>query len=65
MSKFNVNLTPLDELFTNEEGREDAKREKVMDIPLEELYPFKGHPFQVVENDELTYTHSTWYQSAC
>lgn len=53
MSKFNVNLTPLDELFTNEEGREDAKREKVMDIRLEELYPFKNHPFQVDNNDEL------------
>lgn len=53
MSKFNIGLTPVDELFTTQEMRDDDKREKIVDIPIENLHPFKGHPFQVVENDEL------------
>jgi len=53
MKNLNINLTPVDELFTTQEQRDDNKREKILDISLEELHPFKGHPFQVVENDEL------------
>jgi ParB family chromosome partitioning protein len=50
----NIKLTQYDELFLNDEGREDAKREKVMDLPLSELTPFKGHPFRVAHDEELT-----------
>lgn len=49
----NMGLTSYEELFSTQEQRDDDKREKIMDIPLEELHPFKDHPFQVVENDEL------------
>lgn len=52
-NKIELNLTSVDQLFSTEEQRQDEKREKVMDIPLEELQPFQGHPFQVVENEEL------------
>lgn len=51
MSK--IDLRPLDELFLNDEGREDAKREKVMDLPLTELSAFNGHPFRVAQDEEL------------
>lgn len=44
-------LTELDELFTTQEQRDDAKREGVRDIPLSEISDFPNHPFQVV-NDE-------------
>lgn len=44
-------LTELDELFTTQEQRDEAKREGVRDIPLSEISDFPNHPFQVV-NDE-------------
>ena len=46
----NINLKPLDDLFSTEESRADAQREKVQDIPLEELHPFKNHPFKVKDD---------------
>jgi ParB family chromosome partitioning protein len=46
-------LTTVNELFSTEETRVEDGREKVMDIPLSELHPFKIHPFQVNENEEL------------
>ena len=46
----NINLKPLDDLFSTEESRADAQREKVQNIPLEELHPFKNHPFKI-KND--------------
>ena len=52
-NKIELNLTSVDQLFSTEEQRQDEKRENVMDIPLEELQPFQGHPFQVAENEEL------------
>lgn len=42
-----------DELFSSQEERDDKKREKVIDIPLTELHPFKGHPFRVEFNEEM------------
>lgn len=42
-----------DALFMSQEERDDQKREKIIDIPLEELHTFKNHPFHVEENDEL------------
>ena len=48
-----LELKTLDELFTTQDERDDAKREKITDIPLAELHPFKNHPFRVEEDDEL------------
>ena len=39
-----VELAPYDDLFSTEESRQDAKLEKIQEIPLSELHPFKGHP---------------------
>ena len=46
----NINLKPLDDLFATEESRADAQREKVQEIPLGELHPFKNHPFKVKDD---------------
>lgn len=51
--KINLGLRGYEELFMSQQERDDQKREKVMDIPLNELYPFKDHPFYVKVNDEL------------
>ena len=48
-----IKLTSVDDLFKTQETREDDQREKIMDIPLSELYPFKNHPFQVKNDEEL------------
>jgi len=49
----NIKLTSYDELFRNDYAREDDRREKVLDIPLGELFPFKNHPFKVVDDDAM------------
>lgn len=46
----NIELKSVDDLFATEEIREDAQREKVQNIPLGELYPFKNHPFKVKDD---------------
>ncbi|MEG1578309.1 MAG: ParB/RepB/Spo0J family partition protein, partial [Oscillospiraceae bacterium] len=46
-------ISPYDQLFTTQAERDDMKREKVWEIALEELHPFKSHPFHVEENEEL------------
>lgn len=48
-----IKLTSVDDLFKTQETREEDQREKILDIPLSELYPFKNHPFQVKNDDEL------------
>ena len=52
----NINLTSVDDLFSTEESRADAGREKVMEIPLTELFPFKNHPFKVKDDEAMTET---------
>ena len=47
-------LTSVDELFTTQEERDAAKRESVMDIPLNEIYDFPKHPFKVKMDDSMT-----------
>ena len=49
-------LASFDEIFSTQESRDDAKREKVMDIPLSELNPFKGHPFKVKDDEKMMET---------
>lgn len=46
----NIELKSLDDLFATEEIREDAQREKVQEIPLGELHPFRNHPFKVKDD---------------
>ena len=47
MRKTDFTLPKLDDLFTTQEMRDDAKLERVQNIPLSELHPFKDHPFKV------------------
>ena len=49
----NIKLNTVDDLFSTEESRQDANREKVIEIPLVELYPFKHHPFKVVDDERM------------
>ena len=47
--KSDFTLTTLDDLFTTQEMRDEAKLEKVQNIPLEDLQPFENHPFKVAD----------------
>lgn len=53
MRKSDFTLPKLDDLFTTQEMRDDAKLERVQNIPLNELHPFKDHPFKVQNNEEM------------
>ncbi len=48
-----IELASVDDLFSTEESRQDANREKVVDIALSELYPFPDHPFKVRDDDAM------------
>ena len=49
----NINLPSLDNLFSSEQERQDAKLEKIQILPLTELHPFRKHPIQVRDDDEM------------
>ena len=49
----NIKLTSYDDIFQTDEEKQDALREKVEEIPLSELHPFKNHPFQVRDDDSM------------
>ena len=49
----NVKLASVDDLFSTEESRQDSDREKVQEIPLSQLHPFKGHPFKVRDDASM------------
>lgn len=51
--RIDLGLTGYDELFMSTEERLDAKKPKVDEIPLDELKPFKDHPFKVMEDEEM------------
>ena len=51
-----IELASVDDLFSTEEGRQDAKLEKIQEIPLSELHPFKDHPFKVKDDDAMLET---------
>ena len=53
MRKSDFTLPKLDDLFTTQEMRDDAKLERVQNIPLSKLHPFKEHPFKVQNNEEM------------
>lgn len=50
---FTLSTKVLDDLFSTQEERDDAKLERVKDIPLYELHPFKNHPFKIQDNEEM------------
>lgn len=52
-SDFTLPTNSLDELFSSQEERDDAKLERVRDVPLNELHPFKDHPFKIQNDDEM------------
>ena len=58
MPKSNANLAlkGLDEMFSTEESRQKQKREQVQQIPIEELFPFKEHPFKVLDDEAMQRT---------
>lgn len=55
MPKSNANLAlkGLDEMFSTEESRQEQKREQVQQIPIKELFPFKEHPFKVLDDEAM------------
>ena len=52
----NVSLQSYDDIFSTEETRQDAQLEKVQQIPLGELHPFKNHPFKVIDDEAMLRT---------
>ena len=60
-----IELTSLDDLFTTEENRQEAKLEKIRDIPLSELHPFKNHPFHVRDDEAMMETADSVRSMAC
>ena len=52
-SDFTLPTNSLDELFSSQEERDDAKLERVKEIPLYELRPFENHPFKIQNDDEM------------
>ena len=51
-----IELASVDDLFSTEEGRQDAKLEKIQEIPLSELHPFRDHPFKVKDDEAMMET---------
>ena len=52
----NISLSSYDDIFSTEESRADQTAEKVQEIPLSELHPFKDHPFKVLDDDAMQKT---------
>ena len=52
----NLALKGLDDLFSSEETRQEEQREQVQQIPVSKLFPFKNHPFKVLDDDAMTRT---------
>lgn len=52
----NISLKGYDDIFTTEETRTDEKLEKVQNIQLSELHPFKNHPFKVIDDESMLRT---------
>ena len=51
-----IELASVDDLFSTEEDRQDAKLEKIQELPLSELHPFKNHPFKVKDDEAMMET---------
>ena len=55
-SSLNVSLKGADDIFSTEESRQEQQREQVQQIPIGELFPFKNHPFKVLDDEAMTRT---------
>lgn len=49
----NISLSSYDDIFETDTSRNEAKQERVQEIPLSDLHPFEGHPFKVVDDEEM------------
>lgn len=52
----NISLSSYDDIFETDTSRNEAKQERVQEIPLSDLHPFEGHPFKVVDDEEMQKT---------
>ena len=52
----NISLRSYDDIFSTDESRAEAQQEKVQEIPLSDLHPFEGHPFRVVDDEDMEKT---------
>ena len=52
----NISLKGYDDIFQTDQSREEASQERVQEIPLSQLHPFEGHPFRVVDDEEMLKT---------
>ena len=52
----NVSLKGADDIFSTEESRQEQQREQVQQIPIRELFPFKNHPFKVLDDESMQRT---------
>ena len=52
----NISLKGYDDIFSTEQSRAESQQERVQEIPLSELHPFEGHPFRVVDDEEMMKT---------
>ena len=52
-NSLNVSLKGADDIFSTEESRQEQQREQVQQIPIDELFPFKNHPFKVLDDESM------------
>lgn len=60
-----IELASVDDLFSTEESRQDEQLEKIQEIPLSELHPFKDHPFKVKDDDAMIETADSIKSMVC
>lgn len=52
----NINLSSYDDIFSTDDSRTEAAQERVREVLLSELHPFEGHPFRVVDDEDMMKT---------
>ena len=55
-NSLNMSLKGADDIFSTEESRQEQQREQVQQIPIGELFPFKNHPFKVLDDESMQRT---------
>ena len=55
-NSLNVSLKGADDIFSTEESRQKQQQEQVQQIPIGELFPFKNHPFKVLDDESMQRT---------
>ena len=58
-NSLNVSLKGADDIFSTEESRQEQQREQVQQIPIGELFPFKNHPFKVLDDESMQRTEES------